>query len=350
MKIALIYSPKYLNHETGNFPERPQRLTAAMRGIKESGILGGDRIVFVEPRYADIEDLQLAHEREYIEMVKRVCESGGGLINKETPASRESFNVARLAAGGAIEAVDRVLSGDFKSSFVLARPPGHHAEPNRSMGFCIFNNAAIAAKHLIERRGIKRVLILDIDAHHGNGTQKIFYDTSKVLYISIHEDPSDFPKTGFIWEVGVKDGVGYTVNIPLPYGTGDPSYWKAFKEIVLPIIEQYGPNFILISAGYDGYYRDTISELSLSAYIYLKIFQEVISAAERLCDGKITAILEGGYNLRFLRKIVAASLSMMAGIYVRVRDKRPPLNLWAERVAEKIIRGVRMVHSRYWSL
>ncbi|MEM1586136.1 MAG: histone deacetylase [Candidatus Bathyarchaeia archaeon] len=350
MKTALIYSSKYLEHRTGDCPERAQRLTAAMSGIKRSGILSGDKVALVEPRYARIEELQMAHKREYIEMVKQTCEAGGGLIGEETPVSRESFDVARLAAGGAIKAMDKVLSGDFKNSFVLARPPGHHAEPRRSMGFCIFNNVALAAKHLIERRGMRRVLILDIDAHHGNGTQKIFYDASDVLYISIHEDPSDFPKTGFIWEVGEKDGVGYTVNIPLPYGAGDSSYWRAFKEIILPILEQYKPEFILISVGYDGYYMDTISELSLSAHIYSKIFQEVTGAAERLCSGRVAAILEGGYNLRFLRKIVAASLSIMASIDVRVRDRRPPLNLWAERMAEKIINDAKRVQSRYWSL
>ncbi|MEM2455481.1 MAG: histone deacetylase [Candidatus Bathyarchaeia archaeon] len=350
MKTALIYSSKYLEHETGNCPERPQRLTAAMGGIRESKVLSGDRIILLEPRYASMEELQLVHKREYIEFIKRVCEAGGGLIHEETPVSQGSFGAAVLAAGGAIDAVDKVSLGVFKNAFVLARPPGHHAEPDRSMGFCIFNNAALAAKHLIEKRGIKRVLISDIDAHHGNGTQKIFYDTSNVLYISIHEDPTEFPKTGFIREVGVEEGMGYTVNIPLPYGAGDPSYWRAFKEIVLPIAEQYKPHFILISAGFDGYYMDTVSELFLSAHIYPRIFQRIVSAAEKICDGKMVAILEGGYNLRFLRKIVATILFIMAGVNVGVKDKRPPINLWAERAAKKIIGEVRRVQSRYWSL
>lgn len=350
MKTALFYSPKYLEHETGKHPEKPQRLIAAMGGIKESSVLSLDRVVLVEPRYASIEELELIHKRDYIEFVKRVCEAGGGLIHNETPVSKESFNVASLAAGGAIEAVDKVFLGIFRNAFVLARPPGHHAEPDRSMGFCIFNNAALAAKHLIDRRGVKRVLILDIDAHHGNGTQKAFYDTDRVLYISIHEDPTEFPKTGFIWEVGLEEGEGYTVNIPLPYGAGDPSYWKAFKRIVLPIIEQYKPEFILVSAGFDGYYMDAVSELSLSAHIYPRIFQSIINVSEKTSSGKIVVVLEGGYNLRFMRKIVAITLSIMAGINVNVKDKRPPINLWVERMAEKIVEEARRAQSRYWSI
>jgi len=351
MRTAIIYSHKYLEHKArGEYPERPERLIAIMSGIRESHLLENNNIVLIKPKYASIEDLQLVHSREHINRVRVICETEGGLIGEETPVSERSFEVAMLAAGGAIEAARVIVSGEYNSAFALVRPPGHHAGPNYSLGFCIFNNVALAAKYLIERHHLNRILVLDIDAHSGNGTQEIFYDTSSVLYISIHEDPTDFPETGFIWDIGADEGRGYTVNIPLPYGSGDPAYWRAFKTIVLPIIEQYRPQIILISAGFDGYYRDNISELALSAQIYLKIFQETIRLARKLCYGRLAAILEGGYNLWFLKRIVAAYIGKMAGVDIRVRDKRPPINLEAQKEADKIIEVVRRVQSRYWSL
>jgi len=351
MRTAIIYSQKYLEHRAkGGYPEKPERLIAIMNGIRKSHLFGNNNIVLIEPKCASIEDLQLVHTREHIDRVRAICETGGGLIGEETPVSERSFEVAMLAAGGAIEAARVIVSGEYNSAFALVRPPGHHAGPNYSLGFCIFNNVALAAKYLIEKCRLNRILILDIDAHHGNGTQEIFYSTSSVLYISLHEDPTDFPGTGFIWDVGADEGRGYTVNIPLPYGSGDPAYWRAFKTIVSPIIEQYRPQIILVSAGFDGYYRDNVSELALSAQIYLKIFQEIIGLAHKLCYGKMAAVLEGGYNLWFLKRIVAACIGRMAGINTKVRDKRPPINLEAQKEADKIIKVVRKVQSKYWSL
>lgn len=350
MKTAVIYSPIYLEHKTGkDHPEKPQRLVAIISGITKAKQLTS-KIAFVNPRPLELDELLLVHTKEYIDKVRDICNSGGGFINDETPLSRESFNVARLAAGGAVKAVEEVLSGNFNNAFVLARPPGHHAGPRYGLGFCIFNNVALAAKYLVERNLLRRVLILDIDAHHGNGTQDIFYDTDEVLYMSIHEDPTDFPKTGFIWEVGVGEGRGYTVNIPLPYGSGDPAFWKALKAIVLPISAQYRPQFILISAGFDGYYRDPISDLSLSAHVYPRVFQLILNLANKLCGGRLVAVLEGGYNLWFLRRAVASCIARMAGINLEIRDRCPPINLMAQREANKVIEAVRRVQSRYWSL
>jgi len=352
LRTAIIYSQKYLEHETGSdHPERPQRLTAIMNGIRKSKLVEcREKIVFIKPSPASLEDLQLVHTQGYIEKVKLICEGEGGLIDEETPVSKESFEVAKLAAGGAIKAVREVISGNFDNAFVLSRPPGHHAGSNYSLGFCIFNNVALAAKYLIVNQSVKRILILDVDAHHGNGTQEIFYNTSNVLYVSVHEDPTEFPRTGFAREVGVDDGRGYTVNVPLPFGSSDPAYWKAFKNIVLPIVEQYSPQFILVSAGFDGYYRDSVSDLALSAYMYPKIFQTMLSMAHKLCDGKIVAVLEGGYNLWFLKRIVAVCIGKMAGISLKVRDRRPPINPEIEKEANKVINVVRRIQSRYWSL
>ena len=171
--------------------------------------------------------------------------------------------MARLAAGGTIKATDLVMKRNYRNSFAFVRPPGHHAGPGYPMGFCVFNNVAVAASHLLENYGLDHVLILDVDAHHGNGTQEIFYRSNKVLYVSLHEDPIEFPLKGFADEVGEKEGLGYTVNVPLPYGTGDRIYLKAFNEIVAPIIKQYKPQFTLVSTGFDSHYADPIGNLSL---------------------------------------------------------------------------------------
>lgn len=352
-KTGIIFSQRYLLHRTGDgHPESPARLKAIMRGIRRSRLLENERCILIEPRTASLDELETVHSSRYICMIKAFCRSGGGVLDEETGTivSSESFAVARLAAGGAIKAVDMVMKGKLRNSFVISRPPGHHAGCAHASGFCIFNNVALAAKHLIDKFSLKRILILDVDAHHGNGTQEIFYDTDKVLYISLHEDPSEFPESGFIHEVGKGKGTGYTVNIPLPFGTTDSSYWKAVKSIVTPIIRRYRPRFILVSAGFDGYFRDGLSELSLSAYIYLKVFQVVIDSAHRFSRDRLVAVLEGGYRSRFLRNIIPVIISRMAGVEAKIRDNRPLFNMEAQKMAEKIIEEVREAQSRFWKL
>ena len=352
-KTGIIFSQGYLLHRTGEgHPESPARLRAIMRGIKRSRLLESERCVLIEPRIASLDELKTVHSSRYINMIREFCRRGGGLLDEKTGTvvSPESFTVARLAAGGAIKAVDMVMKGELKNAFVISRPPGHHASRAHASGLCIFNNIALAAKHLIDRFSLNRILILDIDAHHGNGTQEIFYDTDEVLYISLHEDPSEFPESGFIHEVGKGEGMGYTVNIPLPFGTTDSAYWKAVKSIVMPIIRQYRPLFILVSAGFDGYFRDTLSELSLSAYIYPKIFQAIMNSAHIISRDRLVAVLEGGYRTRFLRNIIPVIISRMAGGEAKIRDNRPFFNMEAHRMAEKIIEEVKETQLRFWEL
>jgi len=348
---AIVYSPRYLDHNPGpSHPESPHRLRIMIEGMRQNALLESQDCSLLEPQYAGLEYLELVHRFEYIDSVKRISEMGGGPLSEETMVSRESFEVARLAAGGVKQAVDKVMTGEFRNAFALVRPPGHHAGLDYALGFCIFNNVALAAAHLLKDFGVGRVLILDIDAHHGNGTQETFYNTDKVLYVSLHEDPTEFPGTGFLSETGEDEGLGYNVNIPLPFGTGDPPYWKAMKTTVIPIIQQYKPQFILVSAGFDGYYRDNIGELSLSAYIYLGIFHMVLDLAHRLCEDRVVAVLEGGYRLGFLKKIASAIIAQMAGLHVGVRDVRPFLSLDVQREADKVIAKVKRVQSRFWAL
>jgi len=351
-KTFIVFSPHYLDHNPGfSHPESPRRIKAVVEELERSGILKEESCSMIEPDLASVEELELVHRPDYIQMVKKVCESGGGVLDLgDTQVSPESFDVARLAVGGALKAVDMVMNEECRNAFVFLRPPGHHAGPYYAMGFCIFNNVALAGVYLMRHFGLERILILDIDAHHGNGTQEIFYDTSSVLYISLHQDPRSFPGTGFIDETGKDKGLGYTVNIPFPFQTGDSAYWKAIKEIVVPIASQYKPQFVLVSAGFDGYHRDTVAGLSLSAFIYPRAFGVILDLAHKFCHDRVVAVLEGGYRLSFLRKAAVATVAQMAGLKYKIRDRRPLLNLETQRMAEQAIEDVKRIQSSFWSL
>ncbi|MEM2887876.1 MAG: histone deacetylase [Candidatus Bathyarchaeia archaeon] len=352
-KTAIVYSKKFLNHDVGRgHPESPRRLQAIIDAIKEYGLLKQESCTLIAPEKVSDENLETVHSKRYIKYVKDLCKIGGGVIDEETETvvSRKSFEIAQLAAGGVIKAIDKVMSREFRNGFVLARPPGHHAGPDYGLGFCIFNNVAIGAQYLLNNYSLERVLILDIDSHHGNGTQQIFYDTKKVLYISLHEDPTEFPKSGFANETGQGEGHGYTVNIPLPFHTCDAVYWKAVKTIALPIINQYKPQFILVSAGFDGYYRDTVGELSLSLHIYHLLFQALLDLADNMCDGRMVAVLEGGYCLSAIKKAVPAVISLMAGKKVVLREKIAFLDLRIQKHAETALKNVRRIQSSFWNL
>ncbi len=352
---AIMFTPKFFEHNTGfNHPEKPNRLKAV---IKELGRLDTDlvdgKLERVEPYSAEFEDLELVHTKEHIQLVKHVCEQGGGLLDLgDTVVSKRSFEVARLAAGGAKKSVDLILNGSVKNVFALIRPPGHHAGPYYAMGFCLFNNVAIAATHLIKNLGYKRIFIIDVDAHHGNGTQEIFYNSSQVLYVSIHEDPQEFPGTGFIDEVGEDEGIGFNVNIPLPFEAGDKEYLQAFDNIVIPIAGQYDPQFVLISVGYDGYFKDPVAKLNLSISCYNSIFEKILNLASKHCEGKLTALLEGGYNIRKLGKLAVSSISKMANFpyFIKDAEQNNPVSSDVKKRAIEIIKEVKKTQSAYWSL
>jgi acetoin utilization deacetylase AcuC-like enzyme len=303
------------------------------------------------PKPAKLKDLELVHEPDYIELVQRSCAQGGGLLDLgDTVVSAQSCNVALLAVGGILDAVNLVANGRARNAFALVRPPGHHAGPYYALGFCLFNNVAIAAAHLIRRLGLKRVLILDVDAHHGNGTQEIFYDTKKVLYVSLHQDPKGFPGTGFMEETGEGEGLGYTVNVPFPFRVDDRIYLEGFNRIAAPIIRQYKPQFILVSAGFDGHYTDPVGDLSLSTQGYWELFSRIMNLASQLCNGRLAAVLEGGYSLNFLGKMATSAIARMAGVHYRARDVSPVARPRIRRNAEQIIGNVRRIQSAFWQL
>ncbi len=353
MKTAIIFSPKYLEHDTGKgHPESPARLQVIKEELDKSGLLETGRCSIVKPEPARLEDVELVHEPDYISLVKDLCKSGGGLLDLgDTIVSPKSFEVARLAVGGAIEAVKLVAEEKFRNAFALVRPPGHHAGRYYALGFCIFNNAAVAANYLLRHFGSERILILDIDAHHGNGTQEIFYNTDKVLYMSLHEDPRGFPRTGFVDEVGEQAGRGYTVNVPFPFRTPDNIYLKAFDQIVIPIAQQYEPEFILVSVGLDGYWADPVGALSLSVRIYAEVFSRILKLASQFCKGKLAAILEGGYHLSALGMMASSVIAKLADVSYAIEGThswRPKAKI--VRKAERVITEVERVQSSFWNL
>jgi acetoin utilization deacetylase AcuC-like enzyme len=305
---TLICSERFREHDTGEHPENGGRLVAIMERLRAAGMLDDREIV--EPRPASVEDISLVHDLRYIDLVREVAESGGGYLDADTYISPRSFDVARLAAGAAIEAVDRVLDGVDLRNFVLPRPPGHHALPARGMGFCLFNNVAVAARHAIDRRGLMRVAILDWDVHHGNGTQAIFLDSDQVLYVSLHQWPH-YPGSGTMDEEGVRHGYGYTLNLPLGAGANDEVYLAALDEIVGPRLATFQPELILVSAGFDAHVADPLASMAVTNDGYRQIARRMCQYAESYCQGRLVNVLEGGYNPDALARSVETVLRVL---------------------------------------
>lgn len=351
-KTAVVFSPKYYQHNSGRgHPESARRLGAIINELKRGRLSKSKCWQFVEPEKAHIQNVELVHDIEYIRFIETFCKSGGGLLDLEdTVVSPKSFEVALYAVGGALKAVDIVMERKFKNAFALVRPPGHHAEKFRPLGFCIFNNIVIAAQRLLTRYNLKRILILDIDAHHGNGTQEAFYKSDKVLCISLHQDPRVFPGTGFVDEIGEGKGLDYNVNIPFPLLTSDRVYLKAMKKIVTPITLQYKPQFMLVSAGFDGHYTDVVANLSLTLSAYKSIYETIVNLASETCMGRLVSVLEGGYSLKFVGKIAATAIAEMCGAVYSVNDKAPKTDKRITRKGERIIEKVKEIHSAHWNI
>ncbi|VVB95949.1 Histone deacetylase domain protein [uncultured archaeon] len=304
---SIIYHQDYLKHETGLHPENKERLLSIIAHLEKTGMM--EQLELIEPRSAVPEEIQYIHSQEYMEKARRYSELEIPL-DSDTILCRDSYNVALLAAGGAITGVDALLDG-ADSSFALVRPPGHHAEPGRGMGFCIFNNIAIAARHA-QKKGKKRILIVDWDVHHGNGTQEAFYDDPTVLYFSTHQYPH-YPGTGWLNEVGRGNGEGYNINVPLPAGTDDAGFIAAFEEILVPVALEFRPDMILVSAGQDACANDGLANMRMSVGGFAVLASIVKSIARQTCNGKLGAVLEGGYDLELLSHSVAAVLNVFMG-------------------------------------
>jgi len=313
-KTAVVYHKDYLKHSQGaNHPERPDRLEAIMRGLEDSGLIRS--LDVLTPAPCSAEDLLRVHPANHVDRVRNVCRKGGGYLDPDTYAAPETYDVALLAAGGVTAAGEKVASGDYTNCFAFVRPPGHHATRSRAMGFCYFNNVAVAVRHIQDELGLRRVAIVDWDAHAPNGTMGTFYEDPTVLNMSIHQDPhSYYPGCGFVDQTGDGAGRGYTVNFPVPAGTGDADYLYLLEEFVVPRVKRFKPDFIAVAAGQDSHVSDLISKLNLTDAGYAAMTQTFMKLANQLCGGKIVFELEGGYNIKTLPKTNHAIASAMLGM------------------------------------
>lgn len=306
---ALLRSLRFLDHDTGDHVENAVRLPAIDAELERQDLINGRPDIAFGP--ADVADVERVHNPWYVEAIERAAESGGGWLDHDTYLSPASFDVAMLAAGAAVAAVDAALDGRVNRSFAIVRPPGHHATPERGMGFCLLNNVAVAAAHALAR-GLTRVLIVDWDVHHGNGTQDAFYASDQVLFFSTHQYPF-YPGTGAANETGLGKGEGYTINVPLSAGQRDETYLRLFDERLLPAAQRYRPELVLISAGYDAHALDPLGGMRLTESGFAALTDRLSTLAADHANNRLIAILEGGYDPPALARSVAATLRVLDG-------------------------------------
>ncbi len=340
MKTGIVKDERYMEHDMGPFHvETPRRIEIIYRMIE-------DKIDFplsvIEPRPATEEELALVHTPGHIERVKSTAGKEHVQLDPDTSTSARSWEVACLAAGGVLKAIDLVMEGEIGNGFALVRPPGHHAEASAAMGFCLFNNIATGAAHLIQKHELERILVVDWDLHHGNGTQHSFYDSADVLYFSTHQFPH-YPGTGHWNEAGEGEGEGFTVNVPLRAGKTDGDYLHIFRRILRPIVESYKPEFILVSAGFDIFEGDPLGGMRITRQGFAALAAELIDQASAFSRKRILFALEGGYDLQGLRDGVEQVLGQLAG-KTPEPSVDPPLSPDTERELNPVIG----IHKEKW--
>ena len=343
MTTALIYDPIFLEHITpSNHPERPQRLEMAMKVLEALNWLEREGLVVLPPRAATEDELALVHDRAYIQEVKETAEAvairapldgrDSYFFATDTYISAQTYAAAIKAAGAPLTAIDALMKGEVDNAYCLVRPPGHHALPNEAMGFCFFNNVAIAAKYALERHGLERVMIIDYDVHHGNGTQDIYYTDPRVLYFSVHQSPF-YPGTGHSGERGEDAGLGTTINVPLPANTGFETYEPIFKQVLAYAADRFNPQLMLVSAGFDAHWNDPLGQMNLSTSGYARLTEIIINLAKTLCNGRLVMVQEGGYSLDAMGGCVASCINFLLGDDAAVDslgggpNARPPFRL-----------------------
>jgi acetoin utilization deacetylase AcuC-like enzyme len=335
MRTALVIDDRFQAHDPGpGHPESPARIRAILDALAQYQRSG---LVRLDPRPATVDELALVHAPSHIAHVAATAGRPRYAFDADTPTSARSFDTALLAAGGYLALVEAIMAGEVENGFAFVRPPGHHAEPDRAMGFCLFNNVAIAARHLQQRFGIRRVLIVDWDVHHGNGTQDAFFADPDVLYVSTHQYPF-YPGTGGATEVGGGAGAGRTLNVPFPAGCGDDEYIAAFTDVIVPIAAQFRPEFVLVSAGFDAHRRDPLAAMTVTDEGFRAMARLLVRLAEQHADGRLAAILEGGYDLRALQTAIPAVLDEFGGVPAGAALARPqprPGVLDATRAAQR---------------
>jgi acetoin utilization deacetylase AcuC-like enzyme len=331
--VGFCSSPRFVEHLTGpHHPERPDRIRAIHRAVREGGlvdspdpfpefridlgikpVLGGPKLIELEPAPIDMRWIEAVHSAAYVDQVRHVSEVGGVLDLGDTPVGPGSFDIAQLSAGAVLRCADAVMTGEVTRAFAAVRPPGHHAEPDRPMGFCLFSNVAIATKYIKQQYGIERVAIVDFDVHHGNGTQAAFESDPSVLFVSIHQHPRTcYPGSGYDWEHGTESGAGFTINLPMPPGAGDDQYIHTLESHAILAIDAFKPQVLMLSAGFDAHREDPLADMELSDEGFARITQLMVELANRHCGGRIVSALEGGYSLPALGRSVVRHLLELA--------------------------------------
>ncbi len=297
-KTGLLHDQRFLLHDTGPYhPEVPERVTAIHKGLKDGGLL--PRLSVFPAVTVDLKWIETIHDHRYVRRFEEVCLSGHKIFDyPDNQMCRETYETALLAAGGVLDMIDRIMKGELDTAFCVVRPPGHHAEINKAMGFCYFNNVAVAARYLQKQWNLSNIAVIDFDVHHGNGTQHIFEEDPTVLYYSIHQHPSfAFPGTGREFEKGRGDGKGFTINSPMLPGQGDREYQTSLERDLLPAMDAFHPEFIILSTGFDAHVDDDMADMNVSTNGFSWIMEQIVTAADRLADGRLISVLEGGYAL-----------------------------------------------------
>ena len=338
-RSAILIDREFLKHMPGRgHPERPERLRVLL-DLAES--LDPARFQLLPGRAASMSEIELCHDLKYIKLVESTATLSQYALDGDTITSQDSFAVALHATGGFLRLLDSVAAGESSNGFAMVRPPGHHALRSRAMGFCLFNTIAVGAQYLKTAHHAERIAIVDWDVHHGNGTQDAFYDDPSVLFVSTHQYPF-YPGTGGVAEVGLRQGAGFTINVPLPAGCGDAEYLRVFRDIVIPGIKRFGPQWILVSAGFDPHRQDPLAGMNVTEVGFSQMARAMLQLAAVCCDGRIAFLLEGGYDLTALRSSVAAVLEVLQ----RPSDEDFPAHVSADKL-DPLIRAVLRTHDQF---
>ncbi len=368
-QTAYVFDPDFLRHDTGEFAQRlpdgsslepvehysNNRITLRTHQlVSGSGLL--DRLAPIPARPATLEEIGSYHAPEYIEHVRRIAESGGGTLDDQTRLSGGSFEAALLAAGGALELTDAVLAGRVRNGYGLLRPIGHHAMADQGMGFCVFNNAVVATRHAQRRRGIGRIAIVDWDVHHGNGTQAAFWDDPSVLFVSLHQTDWYPGGWGNVEDIGGEGAAGTTVNLPLPPGTGNLGYRLAFERVVEPILRQFAPELVIVSAGQDGSMADPLGRMLLTTDGFRTLAQRLRAVADEVCGGRLVGLQEGGYSVSYTP---FCTLAVVEGIAAEATGIAEPWRGSSEHARAELessplqgdaVEAARRAQAPYWTL